>query len=206
MMRAMRIPVPADGGSKPMRSEYGRNATAFTAIAGLGLVVACPAVAQEADGRELLIENVTILSAERERPQEHRHVLIRDGRIVEVRAESIQANANVHRLDGSGKYLTPGLMDSHVHVSDVPGLPPQAVFSSAGRTRSSRRCGMRTFVSSRGVISISELLSCWTRAAFRPGSKHSRHNRRIRTCSGAAPLPCWTAIRACSWTSAFDIH
>jgi imidazolonepropionase-like amidohydrolase len=70
----------------------------------------------------LLIENVTLLSPEQAQPLGNRYVLIRDGRIAEVSDRAIFA-AGVPRLDGAGKYLTPGLTDAHVHVSDAIGLP-----------------------------------------------------------------------------------
>jgi imidazolonepropionase-like amidohydrolase len=73
--------------------------------------------------RILLIENVTLLSPEQPRPLGNRHVLIRDGRIAQVSDQAIAAPAGARRIDGSGKFLTPGLTDAHVHVSDPIGLP-----------------------------------------------------------------------------------
>ena len=29
----------------------------------------------------------------------------------------------IQRIDGRGKFLTPGIMDSHVHITDPPGIP-----------------------------------------------------------------------------------
>jgi hypothetical protein len=50
-------------------------------------------------------------------------VLVRDERIATVSAKPIPASSQTERIDGRGGFLTPGLMDSHVHVSDAPGLP-----------------------------------------------------------------------------------
>ena len=72
----------------------------------------------------LLIENVTLVSPELAQPLGNRHVLVRDGRIAVVSATPIAAPPNARRLDGSGKFLTPGLTDAHVHVSDAIGLAP----------------------------------------------------------------------------------
>ncbi len=74
-------------------------------------------------GRPLIIENVTLLSPELPQPLGNRHVLVRDGRIAAVSDKPIDAPRNTRRLDGSGKYLTPGLTDAHVHVSDAIGIP-----------------------------------------------------------------------------------
>ena len=72
---------------------------------------------------ELLIEQVTVISPQLTAAQPKQNVLIRDGRIVSVSSKQITAASGATRIDGRGKFLTPGLMDSHVHVSDVPGLP-----------------------------------------------------------------------------------
>lgn len=95
-------------------------------LIGLVSLVAAPPAR---GGGDLLIENVTLLSPELPQPLGNRHVLVRDGRIAGVSAappagELPAGESGLVRLDGSGKYLTPGLMDSHVHVSEAPGLPP----------------------------------------------------------------------------------
>jgi imidazolonepropionase-like amidohydrolase len=71
---------------------------------------------------DLLIENVAIVSPEALRASAPRNVLVRDGRIVSISDKPIAA-AKASRLNGRGKYLTPGVMDSHVHLSDAVGLP-----------------------------------------------------------------------------------
>ena len=79
---------------------------------------------------DLLIERVTVLSPERKAPLPAQQVLIKAGRIVSVLAEGsakasqIRAQYQGPRLDGQDRFLTPGLMDSHVHVSQPPGLRP----------------------------------------------------------------------------------
>lgn len=72
---------------------------------------------------DLLIENVTLVSPERPQPLGGAHVLIKDGRISRVSSAPIALPSSTRRLDGTGKYLTPGLIDSHVHVSSLPGIP-----------------------------------------------------------------------------------
>jgi imidazolonepropionase-like amidohydrolase len=85
----------------------------FTAWASLATV---------ATAQPLLIENVTVLSAEQAQPRGNQYVLVRDGRIAAISDRAIVA-PDARRLDGSGKFLTPGIMDGHVHVSDPVGLP-----------------------------------------------------------------------------------
>jgi imidazolonepropionase-like amidohydrolase len=84
----------------------------------------CSLCAMPAHGGELVIENVTIVSAEHAQPLPGRHVVVRGERIVEVAGNPIAKRAEQIRIDGRGKYLTPGLMDSHVHVGIPAGLPP----------------------------------------------------------------------------------
>jgi imidazolonepropionase-like amidohydrolase len=93
----------------------------FFRAAALALAL-LPYVASAAE--PLLVENVTLVSPELPQPLGNRHVLVRDGRIAAVSATPIAAPANVRRLDGTGKFLTPGLTDAHVHVSDAIGLTP----------------------------------------------------------------------------------
>jgi len=75
-----------------------------------------------AHAAELLIEKTTVLSAHRAEPLTNQFVLIDDDRIVFIGDRPPTVSGGVKRIDGSGKFLTPGLMDSHVHVSSTPGM------------------------------------------------------------------------------------
>lgn len=85
-----------------------------------------PTTSDVASGRYLLIEPVTVLSAELTQPLLQQQVLIRDGIIARLAPAgtplSESERKNLQSIDGSGLYLTPGLMDSHVHVSEAPGV------------------------------------------------------------------------------------
>lgn len=72
---------------------------------------------------ELVIEQVTVVSPQHQSPQPRQHVLIRDGRIAAVSARKLSGKPGATYIDGRGKFLTPGIMDSHVHLNDAPGLP-----------------------------------------------------------------------------------
>lgn len=69
----------------------------------------------------LVISDVTVISAEREAPLEHAWVRILDGRIAEVSEEPLRGE---EEIDGAGRYLIPGLIDTHVHLAIAPGFPP----------------------------------------------------------------------------------
>ena len=94
------------------------NRSLLAASLGLAGLVAIPAAAND-----LLIENVTVVSPERGAPVAGQWVHVRDGRIIAVAEKAINVPADTPRLNGEGRYLTPGLMDSHVHLSMPAGLP-----------------------------------------------------------------------------------
>jgi len=60
----------------------------------------------------LVIQNATVITPARE--MRHASVVIRDGSIVAVGAR-IDLPDDAQRIDGTGKFLIPGLIDSHVH-------------------------------------------------------------------------------------------
>lgn len=100
------------------RVQRALNRSLLAVSLGLAGVVANPASAND-----LLIENVTVVSPERAAPVAGQWVHIRDGRIAAIADKPISVPADTPRLDGEGRYLTPGLMDSHVHLSLPAGLP-----------------------------------------------------------------------------------
>ena len=92
-----------------------------TAFAGSGF---------KPDANRIWISDATIISPENLGHIEKGNVLIENGRIVQVdRSLRAKTPAGATVIDGRGQYLIPGLMDSHVHVSSIPGLgivPDQA--------------------------------------------------------------------------------
>jgi imidazolonepropionase-like amidohydrolase len=102
--------------------------------------------------QDVVIENVTVISSSTTPPLANAHVLLRDGRVAAIDTKPLSAPANAVRLDGRGKFLTPGIMDSHVHITSTPGLPSE----SRNNTQAAQRCVMRITSSSHAVICISE--------------------------------------------------
>lgn len=64
----------------------------------------------------LLIQHVTVLSPTKRMPDVS--VLIRDGKIAQF-GKRVDAPADAQRIDGTGKFLIPGLIDSHVHPGNI---------------------------------------------------------------------------------------
>jgi imidazolonepropionase-like amidohydrolase len=67
------------------------------------------------------IRNVVLVSPERLDHVEKGGVLLEDGRIVEVRRGAAAAPEGATVVDGGGRFLVPGLIDSHVHLALFPG-------------------------------------------------------------------------------------
>jgi imidazolonepropionase-like amidohydrolase len=77
----------------------------------------------EAGGGEIWIRDVTLISPERAAAVPHAHVLVRAGRIAWVgTAPPAGLSPQVKTVDGTARYLVPGLIDGHVHLAEVPGV------------------------------------------------------------------------------------
>lgn len=91
-------------------------------------LLACACVAQAVSKQSarsdppsgLVISDVTVISPERAAPLEHAHVRLRDGRIEEVSERPLEGG---QKINGIGRYLIPGLIDTHVHLAITPGFP-----------------------------------------------------------------------------------
>ena len=90
------------------------------ALAVFVLMVA-PVFAQSGS---VLIENVTVVSPEREAPLRDAFVLIEEGTIrsVGTARPAVSKEKKVQVVNGRGRFLVPGLIDSHVHVGMPPGI------------------------------------------------------------------------------------
>ena len=69
-------------------------------------------------GGETLITNVTVFDGEGGQ-QDNSTVLFRDGKIVAVGAK-VERQAGLTIIDGTGKFVTPGIIDIHSHLGDYP--------------------------------------------------------------------------------------
>lgn len=86
-----------------------------TAAALLFFLLVPPLAAQQEP--TTIIQDVAIIDVEEGSVAEHRSVVIRDGRIAAIgAAEEVTAPADAEVVDGSGKYLIPGLWDMHTHL------------------------------------------------------------------------------------------
>lgn len=66
---------------------------------------------------DLVIRNITVIDPEHSRKVAEQDVIIQGGRIVDVVPSRGQVVAAANIVDGTGKFLMPGLMDMHAHSS-----------------------------------------------------------------------------------------
>ena len=96
----------------------------------------------------------TIIDGTGSDPLRNGTILIEDGKIVEVgNADQIKLGPDVERIDATGKFTMPGIIDSHVHVTpnqDVPSdirINLRVGFNAISILRQSLGAGVTTVVS-----------------------------------------------------------
>ena len=112
---------------------------AGTLTALIVLLVGPAALGQRVVDQGLLVKNVTVISPERVAPLLHADVVLRDGRIAEI-GSNLVPGAHTRLLDGSGRFLIPGLIDSHVHVGHSAALDEDAIDAHPELCLKARRC------------------------------------------------------------------
>src|SRR5712671_4800716 len=130
------------------------------------LAVVLPGALSAAD---LQIEHVTIVSPERVSPMRDALVRVHDGRIVAIaraRDTTAQSSRDTISMDGSGLFLAPGLIDSHVHLGQIPGMTPdQEVqhpdIAKAARDQIPRSYLLYGFTTLIDLISTPQELALW---------------------------------------------
>lgn len=89
-------------------------------LAGSCLMLFACATPKKAPPSGLVISDVTIISPERPAPLTHAYVRIVDGNIAEISERRLRGE---QEIEGAGRFLIPGLIDSHVHLAVPPGYP-----------------------------------------------------------------------------------
>jgi imidazolonepropionase-like amidohydrolase len=90
----------------------------------IALLIAVQAPSGRAAAADLRIEHVTVVSPESSGERPDTNVTVHDGRIAAIvpAARDSTAKPGAKTLNGRGRYLIPGLMDSHVHLGAIPGM------------------------------------------------------------------------------------
>ncbi len=113
--------------------------TKFIRIQLCILFVAMLGIAPVTLADTLLIENVTLVDGTGRPAVAGTSVLVDGDRISRIARGSIDAPRGTKRIDGSGKFLMPGLMDMHIHLRGSVELTPEGLFKVTNdRTRGIR--------------------------------------------------------------------
>ena len=92
---------------------------------------------------DYLIQNGKLFNGDKDAPAKECDILIRDGRISRISADPIQVNGETTVIDAKGKWITPGFIDTHTHMSGGGGeagaatkvpAPLLSTFTTAGVT------------------------------------------------------------------------
>lgn len=117
---------PVRPGSRPPfpSAPATTSCTTVATLVGVGLALAgcarwggAPAAARPSAEATVAITHAGVVDVERGRLQPDQTVIVRGGRIVAVGpATEVPVPAGAEVLDGTGRYLMPGLADMHVHL------------------------------------------------------------------------------------------
>jgi hypothetical protein len=88
-------------------------------VFGLGLAVAIPTLNLHA--QSLLIRGGTLIDGTGNLPIQNAQILVRDGVIAEVATAAANLPGSVETIDARGKFILPGLIDSHIHYREWHG-------------------------------------------------------------------------------------
>jgi imidazolonepropionase-like amidohydrolase len=88
---------------------------------------------------DLVLWNASVIDFRSPRPAERMCITVRDRRIEEVRGVN-EAAAPMGAIDVTGKFVMPGLIDAHIHLTDDPKMlekaaPPKAMQGEEPRPR-----------------------------------------------------------------------
>ncbi len=95
-----------------------------SALLLLSLIILGCGTPPEAIKADYLFENVNVVPLNEEIVLSNQNVAVRDGKIVGILDQSSDVIAD-ERIDGSGRYMMPGLADMHIHVR----FDPQTMFN-----------------------------------------------------------------------------
>ncbi len=112
---------------------------------------------QDQERKSVVIKNVNVLPMDSERVLKNQNVVIENGKIVAIGSPDKIKTNGAKIIDGTGKYLLPGLFDGHIHLrqADEKGL---IQYLSAGITTAREMNGRPFLLEWRDKIKKGELL------------------------------------------------
>src|SRR5262245_31250496 len=107
--------APAPAVSAPSSQDTAKSTPPGPGAVSSPLANPFPSTYKPVPSRPTYIYNLTILTAAGPTIQRGA-VLLMDGKIAAVGTGPVDVPANALRIDGAGKYLTPGIIDVHSHL------------------------------------------------------------------------------------------
>ena len=95
-------------------------------LLGVTLIFSAGSLAAKTVDDGIVITDVTLISPERKTSLPHGVVAIRGDRIAAIGSDLV-AGPHAKQIDGRGRFLIPGLIDSHVHVGNMGPLDDDAI-------------------------------------------------------------------------------
>ncbi len=74
------------------------------------------AFSEVASAQSVLIQNVTLIDGTGTPPVSGASILVQDGRFAQISTQPIAPPAGINVVDGTDKFLMPGIIDSHIHL------------------------------------------------------------------------------------------
>jgi imidazolonepropionase-like amidohydrolase len=114
--------------------------------------------------REIVFEDVNVISMLKDEVKEHQTVVTKNGKITAIGAvKKVKYGKDALVVDGKGKYLIPGLAEMHGHVPPIEDMQPMkdvlALFAVNGITTVRGMLGHPKHLELRAMINKGELLS-----------------------------------------------
>ena len=81
---------------------------------------------------EILVKNVNVVDVRNGEIKEKQDILLSGGKIREIDSSIQRGSAKVHTIDGTGKFVIPGMADLHVHLNWDGGNDPRTKVISEG--------------------------------------------------------------------------
>jgi len=161
----------------------------------IGLVAAVLATACATANRpivegDVVIEHVAVVSPERQGPLEDVSVVISNGRIAAI-GRDLRVSPRARIIQGRGRYLTPGLIDSHVHIGTPVGYDDVPMNARPDLLAAYRAQVPRAFLAFGFTTIVDVDLKPGNRAWFEATPLHPRllHcSRAVRTAGGYGAL------------------
>lgn len=146
-----------------MRTLPSIGATLAIALCAGAAAVTPSAVSAQSDStRTLVITNVNLIDGTGAEPVRNTNVVVSGSRITHISAEPVVVGGMVDTIDAAGRWLLPGLIDAHTHISTRAAMQ-RALNSGVTTVRSAstshfQDVGLRELVRS-GVLPGPEMLA-----------------------------------------------